>query len=218
MVDFSLKDKVAIITGASKGIGRAIALAYSGAGAKVTVSSRKLAGVTSVAEEIEAMGRNAGWLAAATALAKHSPEDAPHLIYVPERPLSAEKFLRDVSQVRQKCGFALVVVSETLRDEKGGRWGTVPDGVRHDAFGHPRVAGAVVTGVSDELRGEVVRAVISLKEGGAATEQEIRHFCLGRMANYKVPKQIVFVDSLPKTATGKIRKQDLRDYLSTLPR
>lgn len=62
---------------------------------------------------------------------------------------------------------------------------------------HPGVAGAVVTGVSDELRGEVVRAVISLKEKGAAMEQEIRHFCVERMANYKVPKQFIFVDSLP---------------------
>jgi long-chain acyl-CoA synthetase len=67
---------------------------------------------------------------------------------------------------------------------------------------HPRVAGAVVTGVSDELRGEVIRAVISLKEGGAATEQEIRHFCLERMANYKVPRQFIFVDSLPETGAA----------------
>ncbi len=67
---------------------------------------------------------------------------------------------------------------------------------------HPQVVGAVVTGVSDELRGEVVRAVIRLRERGTTTEQEIRHFCLERMANYKVPKQFIFVDSLPETATA----------------
>ncbi len=65
-------------------------------------------------------------------------------------------------------------------------------------------------GIPDELRGEVVRAVISLKAGEAATEQEIKRFCLERIANYKVPKQVLFLDSLPKTATGKIRKGDLK--------
>ena len=82
---------------------------------------------------------------------------------------------------------------------------------------HPQVAEAAVVGVSDELRGEVVRAIISLKKGEVTTEQEIRRFCLERMANYKVPKQIIFVDSLPKTTTGKIRKQDLRGHLPTSP-
>lgn len=59
MVDFSLTDKVAIITGASKGIGKAMALAFSEAGARVTVSSRKLAAVQEVAREIEETGGEA---------------------------------------------------------------------------------------------------------------------------------------------------------------
>lgn len=75
---------------------------------------------------------------------------------------------------------------------------------------YPKVAEAAVVGIPDELRGEVVRAVISLKAGETATEQEIKRFCLERIANYKVPKQIIFLDSLPKTATGKIRKEDLK--------
>jgi len=75
---------------------------------------------------------------------------------------------------------------------------------------HPKVAEAAVVGIPDELRGEMVRAVISLKAGETATEQEIKRFCLERIANYKVPKQVIFLDSLPKTATGKIRKEDLK--------
>ncbi len=75
---------------------------------------------------------------------------------------------------------------------------------------HPKVAEAAVVGIPDELRGEVIRAVISLKAGETATEQEIKRFCLERIANYKVPKQVVFLDSLPKTATGEIRKEDLK--------
>ena len=65
-------------------------------------------------------------------------------------------------------------------------------------------------GIPDELRGEVIRAIISLKAGEVATEQEIKRFCLERIANYKVPKQVIFSDSLPKTATGKIHKEGLK--------
>ena len=89
-----------------------------------------------------------------------------------------------------------------------------PSDIEDVLYTNPKVAEAAVVGIPDELRGEIVRAVISLKKGKVATEQEIRQFCLERMANYKVPKQIIFIDSLPKTATGKIRKQELRDYLN----
>ena len=75
---------------------------------------------------------------------------------------------------------------------------------------YPKIAEAAVVGIPDELRGEVIRAVVSLKAGETATEQEIKRFCLDRIANYKVPRQVIFLDSLPKTATGKIRKEDLR--------
>lgn len=74
---------------------------------------------------------------------------------------------------------------------------------------HPKIAEAAVVGVPDEVRGEVVRAVISLKRGESITEQEIIHFCREYLANYKLPKQIIFMDSLPKTATGRIHKEDL---------
>ena len=50
-----------------------------------------------------------------------------------------------------------------------------------------------------------------MKGGGVTTEDEIRRFCGKYIADYKVPKQVIFMDSLPKTATGKIRKEDLRD-------
>ncbi|MFC1985719.1 class I adenylate-forming enzyme family protein [Chloroflexota bacterium] len=81
-------------------------------------------------------------------------------------------------------------------------------------YTHPKVAEVAVLGIPDELRGEVVGAVISLKEGEMATEQEIKRFCLERIANYKVPKQVIFVDSLLKTTTGKIDKEGLRKHLS----
>jgi long-chain acyl-CoA synthetase len=75
---------------------------------------------------------------------------------------------------------------------------------------HPKVAETAVVGAPDKMRGEIVRAYISLKKGEVATGEEIRHFCREHMANYKLPKQIIFLESLPKTATGQIRKEDLR--------
>lgn len=91
-----------------------------------------------------------------------------------------------------------------------------PSDIEGVLYTHPKVAEAAVVGIPDELRGEAIRAVISLKEGQVATELEIKQFCRQYLANYKVPKQIIFVDSLPKTATGKIRKEDLRGCLLAL--
>ena len=62
---------------------------------------------------------------------------------------------------------------------------------------HPKIAAVRIVGIPDELRGEIVRAVIVLKPGETATEQEIRQFCQERMADYKLPKQIIFADALP---------------------
>ncbi len=89
-----------------------------------------------------------------------------------------------------------------------------PSDIESVLYMHPKVAEAVVMGIPDEMRGEVVGAIISLKEGEVATEQEIKRFCLERIANYKVPKQVIFLDSLPKTATGKIDRESIRDCLS----
>ncbi len=81
---------------------------------------------------------------------------------------------------------------------------------------HPKVAKAIVIGIPDKVRGEIVGAAISLKEGEVTTEQEIRQFCQEHMADYKLPKQIVFTNSLPKTVATKISRENLRDYFLTL--
>lgn len=91
---------------------------------------------------LEAMGRNAGWIAAATGLAARCPEDAPHLIYVPEVPFSFDKLVSDVKQVLREFGRVFIVAGEGLKNEKGeyitadkGAFGT-------DAFGHLQLGGA----------------------------------------------------------------------------
>jgi len=81
---------------------------------------------------------------------------------------------------------------------------------------HPKVAEAIVIGIPDKLRGEVVGAIIRLKRRVKVTEQEIRRFCQTRLSDYKLPKQIIFTKSLIKSATTKISKKSLRDYLLTL--
>ncbi|MFC1957696.1 class I adenylate-forming enzyme family protein [Chloroflexota bacterium] len=79
---------------------------------------------------------------------------------------------------------------------------------------HPKVAEAAVMAFPDAMRGEVVGVVVSLKEGAVATEPEIRRFCLERIANYKVPKQVISLKSLPRTTTGQIDKESIRVQLS----
>ena len=78
---------------------------------------------------------------------------------------------------------------------------------------HPAVLESAVIGVPEELRGEIVKAFIVLREGRAASEQlkhEIQMHCKRVTAPYKYPRQIEFVDSLPKTISGKIRRVELR--------
>lgn len=72
------------------------------------------------------------------------------------------------------------------------------------------VGSVAVIGVPDEKWGEVPRAVVVLRDGMHLTEEDIRTHLAGRLARYKIPKSVVFVDQMPRTASGKIRKSDLR--------
>ncbi len=91
---------------------------------------------------LEVMGRNAGWLAAATTLARTNEDDAPHLVYVPERPVSAATVVRQVKDVLARHGHAVIVVTETIRDEAGVTWARRTG---DDGFGHARLVGAAET-------------------------------------------------------------------------
>jgi long-chain acyl-CoA synthetase len=72
-----------------------------------------------------------------------------------------------------------------------------PGDIEYVLASHPKVAEVRVVGVRDEQRGEVPRAIIRLKPGQTATEPEIKKFCLERLANYKVPREVVFTSSSP---------------------
>ena len=90
---------------------------------------------------IEVMGRNAGWIAAGTTLAKskENPNDAPHLIYLPELPFSPDKFVEDVQNVLKKNRYCMVVVGEGLVDKDGNYVANSASG--QDAFGHQQLGG-----------------------------------------------------------------------------
>jgi len=85
---------------------------------------------------IETMGRNAGWLAASSLLARKREGDAPHLIYLPERGFSEEEFLDDVDNLFSKRGGIVVVVSEGLKDENGIPLVSPKHKSDIDGFGH----------------------------------------------------------------------------------
>ncbi len=85
-----------------------------------------------------------------------------------------------------------------------------PREVENVLYQHPAVREAAVIGVADEYRGETVKAFVSFRPGERATEAELIAFCKERMANYKYPRSVEFVDELPKTVTGKILHRELR--------
>ncbi len=90
---------------------------------------------------IETMGRNAGWLAAASALGKRDEIDPPHIILMPEQPIHEARYLAQVEEVYRRLGYVIVVVSEAARDEQGQPLGTSGQ-VGLDAFSHPLLSGA----------------------------------------------------------------------------
>ena len=86
-----------------------------------------------------------------------------------------------------------------------------PREVEDVLYGHPAVREAAVVGVPDAYRGETVKAYVSLRPGEDAEADELIAFCRERMAAYKYPRQIEFVDELPRTASGKVLRRVLRD-------
>jgi len=86
-----------------------------------------------------------------------------------------------------------------------------PREIEEFLFEHPKVEEVEVIGVPDPKYGEEVCAWIKLHEGAVATEEEIREFCRGRIAHFKIPRYVIFVEEFPMTITGKVQKYKMRE-------
>ena len=105
-------------------------------------------------------------------------------------------------------GYLYIVGRQKEVIIRGGNniYATDVEGVLHE---HPDVREAAVVGVPHEVLGEDVAAFVALRDGAAVTDDDLRAFCAERLADYKVPRHITFLDELPRNATGKVLKQQL---------
>lgn len=86
-----------------------------------------------------------------------------------------------------------------------------PEEIENVIRDHPKVEDVAVIGVPDETWGEEPRAVVILKKGETATEEEIMEHCRANLASFKRPRTVVFVDDLPRNPMGKLLKKDIRE-------
>ncbi len=114
-------------------------------------------------------------------------------------------------------GYFFIVDRKKEMILRGG-FNVYPREVEEVIYAHPAVAEAAVIGVPDERLGEEVKAVVSLKRGAKASEADIIAFVKERLAAYKYPRIVQFVDTLPKGPTGKILKKELKAQLEAAAR
>ena len=86
-----------------------------------------------------------------------------------------------------------------------------PEELEDVLYAHPKVDDAAVIAVPDPEWGQEPKAIVVLKKGEQATIDDIMEFCRGRLASFKRPRYVTFIDELPRTSTGKVLKRDLRD-------
>jgi long-chain acyl-CoA synthetase len=114
---------------------------------------------------------------------------------------------------RDKDGFFYIVDRKSDMIIRGGE-NIYPREIDEVLYQHPDVAAAAVVGVPDTLYGEEVAAVIVLKPGAKTSEQQLIDYCKGRLADFKCPKTVHFMEDIPKGPTGKLLKRELAKMLS----
>jgi acyl-CoA synthetase (AMP-forming)/AMP-acid ligase II len=132
------------------------------------------------------------------------------------RPEATAATLRDgwlhTGDVGRIDGDGYLFVEDRVKDMvvSGGE-NVYPRVVESVLFEHPAIADAAVIGVPDPRWGETVKAVVALRDGMTATEEEIIAFCRPRLGGFERPRSVDFLDALPRTATGKVLKRVLRE-------
>jgi len=114
---------------------------------------------------------------------------------------------------RDADGFFYIVDRKSDMIIRGGE-NIYPREIDEVLYQHPDVAAAAAVGVKDELYGEEVAAVVVLQPGANTTAQEVIDYCKARLADFKCPKTVHFVEDIPKGPTGKLLKRELARMLS----
>ena len=122
-----------------------------------------------------------------------------------------EGWLRTGDLATQDADGFITVVGRVKDMIISGGENVYPAEVEAAIHDHPSVSEAAVIGVPDNVWGEVGRAIVTLREGASLDERELLKFLDGRIARYKIPKSVVITDELPHNASGKLRKQPLRE-------
>ena len=107
-------------------------------------------------------------------------------------------------------GFAYIVDRKKAMINVGGEK-VFPSEVEDMMLGHTKIKDLVIVGIPDDLKGEAPKAFIQLQEGETATGEEIREYCKTKMAPYKVPVAVEFLDEIPRSASGKALRRLLKD-------
>ena len=126
--------------------------------------------------------------------------------------IDSEGWLHTGDLARRRSSDGYFKITGRIKDMiiRGGE-NIYPKEIEDFLYTYPKIKDVQVIGVPDEDYGEEVLACIILKEGETATEQEIKDFCLARMAKHKCPRYIDFVDGFPMNAAGKILKYKMRE-------
>jgi amino acid adenylation domain-containing protein len=129
-------------------------------------------------------------------------------------PLPGQQSLctHDYFRMDEEGFFYFVGRSDDIIKSRGEKVSPVEvENVLHSIDG---IREAAVIGVPDELLGEAIHAFVALDEGYALTDQDVKRICLSRLENFMVPTKVIFLDDLPKTPNGKIRKRSLVEMAS----
>ena len=190
-------------------------------------------GIIDKVKVIEVMGRDTGWITAATTLGKRSDDDPPHLTYVPEIPFDQDKFIEDVRRVYDRLGFCVITACEGLKDKDGNSLVESKRIIDTDAFGHKQLGGVadylcqlVSTRLNLKARfdkpGTIQRVSmalasrVDLKEAYIVGQAAVREAIAG-----ETDKMITLVRETSRTyrcTTGKVELDKVANATKSLPR
>jgi len=146
------------------------------------------------------MGRHAGFLTAASVLARKRPDDGPHLIYVPEKPFSEEQFLSDVDRVYSKLGRCLIAASEGIAKPGGKTWAeSMAENLDRDSHGNIQLSGSGALG-------DFLAELIKTKLGGGGRKLRVRADTFGYLQR-SFPGFVSPTDAAEARLVGKIAVQ-----------